>query len=102
MILTTPAQERYTRFSCPNPQCARFNHPGEGNITHRSWGYVRDTCLCRIGHKHVSRTNPCESTGERTHEYIPDPTQESRRYILHLRRFLFSMGYSFFCEDVLR
>ena len=22
--------ERYTRFSCPNPQCARFNRPGEG------------------------------------------------------------------------
>jgi len=37
MIQTTPAQERYTRFSCPNPQCVRFNHPGEGNIAHRSW-----------------------------------------------------------------
>jgi len=31
MTLTTPAQERYTRFSCPNPQCACFNRPGEGN-----------------------------------------------------------------------
>jgi IS1 family transposase len=37
MISTTPAPERYTRFSCPNPQCARFNRPGEGNIAHRSW-----------------------------------------------------------------
>jgi IS1 family transposase/transposase-like protein len=37
MTLTTPAQERYTRFSCPNPQCLRFNRPGEGNIAHRSW-----------------------------------------------------------------
>jgi IS1 family transposase len=37
MILTTPAQERYTRFSCPNPQCTCFHRPGEGNIVHRSW-----------------------------------------------------------------
>jgi IS1 family transposase len=37
MTQTTPAQERYTRFSCPNPGCAEFNHPGEGNIAHRSW-----------------------------------------------------------------
>jgi transposase-like protein len=37
MILTTPAQESYTRFSCPNPQCGRFNRAGEGNIVHRSW-----------------------------------------------------------------
>jgi hypothetical protein len=37
MIPRTPALERYTRFSCPNPQCAQFNRPGEGNIAHRSW-----------------------------------------------------------------
>jgi transposase-like protein len=37
MTLTTPVQERYTRFSCPNPHCAQFNRPGEGNIAHRSW-----------------------------------------------------------------
>jgi hypothetical protein len=37
MIQTTPAQERYTRFSCPNPPCVRFNHLGEGNIAHRAW-----------------------------------------------------------------
>jgi len=37
MTLTTPAQERYTRFSCPNPQCARFNRPDAGNSAHRSW-----------------------------------------------------------------
>lgn len=37
MILTTPAPERYTRFSCPNPYCAQFNRPGTGHIRHRSW-----------------------------------------------------------------
>src|SRR5262245_50975353 len=46
MIPTTPAQERYTRFSCPNPQCARFSRPGEGNIAHRSWTGTR---------KHIER-----------------------------------------------
>jgi IS1 family transposase len=46
MISTTPAPERYTRFSCPNPHCARFNHPGEGNIVHRSWTGM---------HKHIER-----------------------------------------------
>jgi transposase-like protein len=37
MIPTTPAQDRYRQFSCPNLACARFNRPGEGNIAHRSW-----------------------------------------------------------------
>ena len=37
MILTTPGPESYTRFSCPNPPCVRFNCPGAGNIVHRSW-----------------------------------------------------------------
>src|SRR4029453_3192873 len=46
MILTTPAQEKYTRFSCPNPHCARFNRPGAGNIAHRSWTGT---------HKHIER-----------------------------------------------
>jgi transposase-like protein len=46
MTLTTPAQERYTRFSCPNPHCARFNRLGEGNIAHRSWTGT---------HKHIER-----------------------------------------------
>ena len=46
MTQTTPAQERYTRFSCPNPQCARFNHAGAGNIVHRSWTGT---------HKHIER-----------------------------------------------
>jgi IS1 family transposase len=46
MTLTTPAPERYTRFSCPNPHCARFNRPGEGNIAHRSWTGT---------HKHIER-----------------------------------------------
>jgi hypothetical protein len=46
MILTTPVPERYARFSCPNPHCARFNRPGEGNIAHRSWPGT---------HKHIER-----------------------------------------------
>ena len=46
MISTTPAQERYTRFSCPNPQCPCFNRPGAGNIVHRSWTGK---------HKHIER-----------------------------------------------
>lgn len=37
MIPTTPAQERYTRFLCPNPDCPQFNRPCAGNIVHRSW-----------------------------------------------------------------
>ena len=46
MTLTTPAQESYIRFSCPNPQCAQFNRPGAGNIAHRSWTGTR---------KHIER-----------------------------------------------
>ena len=46
MIATTPAQESYTRFSCPTPHCARCNRPGEGNIVHRSWTGT---------HKHIER-----------------------------------------------
>jgi hypothetical protein len=46
MTRTTPAPERYTRFSCPNPRCTRFNRPGEGNIAHRSWTGT---------HKHIER-----------------------------------------------
>ena len=46
MTLTTPAQERYIRFSCPNPHCAQFNRPGVGNIAHRSWTGA---------HKHIER-----------------------------------------------
>ena len=37
MTPTTPAQQRYTRFSCPNPQCTCFNRPSAGNIVPRSW-----------------------------------------------------------------
>ena len=37
MTQMTPAHERYTRFSCPNPHCTKFNCPGEGNIAHRAW-----------------------------------------------------------------
>jgi aspartate carbamoyltransferase regulatory subunit len=46
MIATTPAQERYTRCSCPNPQCLDFNRPGEGHIVHRAWTGK---------HKHIER-----------------------------------------------
>jgi len=46
MTRTTPAPERYTRCSCPNPHCAQFNRPGEGNIAHRSWTGA---------HKHIER-----------------------------------------------
>jgi IS1 family transposase len=53
MTLTTPAQERYTRFSCPNPQCPRFNRPGAGNIAHRSWPGT---------HKHIERLR-CTACG---------------------------------------
>jgi transposase-like protein len=46
MTPTTPAQEKYTPFSCPNPHCAQFNRPGAGNIAHRSW---------TGRHKHIER-----------------------------------------------
>jgi IS1 family transposase len=46
MTQTTPAPQRYTRFSCPNPQCTCFNCPGAGNIVHRSWTGT---------HKHIER-----------------------------------------------
>src|SRR5215510_1561424 len=46
MIRTTPAPERSTRFSCPNPHCPRVNRPGEGNMAHRSWTGT---------HKHIER-----------------------------------------------
>ena len=53
MTLTTPAPESYTRFSCPNPQCAQFNRPGEDNIAHRSW---------TGRHKHIERLR-CTACG---------------------------------------
>jgi hypothetical protein len=43
---TTPVQDTYTRFSCPNPQCRQCNRPGEGHIPHRSWTGK---------HKHIER-----------------------------------------------
>lgn len=57
MILTTPAQERYTRFSCPNPHCAQFNRSGTGNIAHRSWtGKARhiERLRCTLCHREFS------------------------------------------------
>jgi hypothetical protein len=58
MILTTPVPERYTRFSCPNPHCALFNRPGEGNIAHRSWTGT---------HKHIERLR-CTTCGRECSE----------------------------------
>jgi len=37
MTPTTPDENKYSKFSCPNPDCSLFNQPGQGNITHRSW-----------------------------------------------------------------
>ena len=34
--------------------CKQHNEHTTDNVK----GYVRDTCLCRIGHKHASRTYP--------------------------------------------
>ena len=53
MTQTTPAQERYTRFSCPNPACTGFNRPAEGHIAHRSWTGT---------HKHIERLR-CKACG---------------------------------------
>jgi len=57
MILTTPARERYTRFSCPNPHCAQFNRRGTGHIAHRSWtGKARhiERLRCTLCHREFS------------------------------------------------
>ena len=37
MIPMTPAHERYTTFSCPNPDGQQCNRPNAGNLGHRSW-----------------------------------------------------------------
>src|SRR2546426_11638538 len=57
MILTTPAQERYPRFSCPTPHCAQCNRPGTGHIAHRSWtGTARhsERLRCTLCHRECS------------------------------------------------
>jgi hypothetical protein len=57
MRRTTPAPERYTRFSCPNPHCAQFNRSGTGNIAHRSWtGKARliERLRCTLCHREFS------------------------------------------------
>jgi transposase-like protein len=57
MPQTTPAQQRYTRFSCPNPQCPCFNRPGAGNIVHRSWTGTRkhiERLRCTLCHREFS------------------------------------------------
>src|SRR5262249_6803179 len=46
MIQTTPVPESYTRFSCPNPLCTKFNRPGAGNLAHWAWTGM---------HKHLER-----------------------------------------------
>ena len=55
MISTTPVQERYPQFSCPNPACARVNRPGEGNIAHRAWTGK---------HQHIERLRCTDCTRE--------------------------------------
>jgi len=37
MTPTTPGEDKYSQFSCPNPECSLFYQSGQGNITHRSW-----------------------------------------------------------------
>lgn len=37
MAPTTPDEDKYSKFSCPNPECSAFNRISQGNITHRSW-----------------------------------------------------------------
>ena len=37
MTPTTPGEDKYSKFSCPNPECSLFYQSGQGNITHRSW-----------------------------------------------------------------
>lgn len=46
MRSTTPAQVRYTTFSCPNPDCIQFNRSNVDTIVHRSWTGK---------HKHIER-----------------------------------------------
>src|SRR5438128_10106957 len=46
MISTTPAQARYTTFSCPNLDCPQFNRSNVATIVHRSWTGK---------HKHIER-----------------------------------------------
>jgi hypothetical protein len=46
MISTTPAQARYTTFSCPNLACPQFNRSNVATIVHRSWTGK---------HKHIER-----------------------------------------------
>jgi hypothetical protein len=57
MILTTPAQESYPRFSCPHPHCAQCNRCGTGHIAHRSWtGKARhiERLRCPLCHREFS------------------------------------------------
>jgi transposase-like protein len=32
-----PDNDKYSKFSCPNPECPCFNQLGQNNIAHRSW-----------------------------------------------------------------
>jgi hypothetical protein len=57
MTLTTPAPERYPRFSCPNPPCVWCNRPGTGTIAHRSWtgkAQHRERLRCTVGGREFS------------------------------------------------
>lgn len=51
MIPTTPDENKYSRFSCPNPACSLFNQFGQDNIAHRSWtGKHKDIERLRCTH----------------------------------------------------
>ena len=48
---TTPEEDKYSKFSCPNPDCSLFNQTGKGTISHRSWtGKAKDIerLRCRV------------------------------------------------------
>jgi hypothetical protein len=59
MTAMTSAQERYTRFSCPNLQCRWFNRLCEGNIAPRSWTSM---------HKHIERLR-CTACNQKFSEW---------------------------------
>lgn len=57
MAPTTPGEDKYSQFSCPNPVCSLFNQMGQGNITHRSWtGQDKqiERLRCRVCEKEFS------------------------------------------------
>lgn len=75
MIPTTPVDEKYTQFSCPNPACSLFNQPEQGNIVHRSWtgrqqGIERLRCI-GCGREFSEREGTLMARAK-----LPEPTVE--------------------------